>query len=120
MEGKESLGHRPERTRRSRPGVRQRVAGMARALVLIFLAFPLGAEAQTTCTTSSVAVTGAVTGTPDVAGLVADCTTLLGLKDTLRGTATLNWAENLTAKQVRSAKNWCHADLPEDLQYLIE
>ena len=25
-------------------------------------------------------------------GLVADCTTLLGLKDTLRGTAMLNWS----------------------------
>ena len=42
-----------------------------------------------------MAVTGAVTGTPDVAGLVEDCTTLLGLKDTLSGTATLNWAEGL-------------------------
>ena len=37
----------------------------------------------------------------------------------LRG-ADLDEAENLTAKQVRSAKNWRKADLPEDLQYLIE
>ena len=28
-------------------------------------------------------------------GLVADCETLLGLKDTLRGTAPLNWSANL-------------------------
>ena len=34
--------------------------------------------------------------------------------------ADLDEAENLTAKQVRSAKNWRHADLPEDLQYLTE
>ena len=34
--------------------------------------------------------------------------------------ADLDEAENLTAKQVRSAKNWPHAHLPEDLQYLIE
>ena len=42
----------------------------------------------------------------------------------LRGTdldeADLDEAENLTAKQVRSAKNWRHAHLPEDLQYLAE
>ena len=28
-------------------------------------------------------------------GLAEDCTTLLGLKDTLRGTASLNWADNM-------------------------
>ena len=32
-------------------------------------------------------------------GLVQACTTLLGLKDTLRGTADLNWAENLRMDQ---------------------
>ena len=34
--------------------------------------------------------------------------------------ADLHEAENLTAKQVRSAKNWHKAYLPEDLQYLTE
>ena len=34
--------------------------------------------------------------------------------------AALRAAENLTAKQVRSAKNWRDAILPEDLQYLTE
>ena len=67
-------------------------------LLLFVLAWPLGVGAQTTtCTTTSVAVTG-TTSTVDPLfqeNLVADCNTLLGLKDTLRGTATLNWAEDL-------------------------
>ena len=34
--------------------------------------------------------------------------------------ADLRGTKHLTAEQVRSAKNWRHADLPEDLQYLTE
>ena len=88
----------PERSRwqegqGNRPGEGPRGVGVASVLLLLVLALPLGAGAQTTCTADSVAVT--VPGTPDLAGLVADCTTLLGLKDTLRGTATLNWAEGI-------------------------
>ncbi len=64
-------------------------------LICLLWLLPAGVGAQTTCTETSVAVTGAVTGSPDLAGLVGDCTTLLGLKDTLRGTAILNWAEDL-------------------------
>ena len=54
------------------------------------LPFPSTALAQT-CTTSSTAVSGF---TGDKTDLAADCTTLLGLKDTLIGTATLSpdWA----------------------------
>ena len=32
----------------------------------------------------------------DLTGLVADCTTLLGLKDELRGTGTLDWSVDTT------------------------
>ena len=45
--------------------------------------------AQTTCSTTDTAVSWA-TGT--LTDLATDCTTLLGLKDTLRGSATLNWS----------------------------
>ena len=69
-----------------------RVLGAGAVLVLLSLVLPGVAGAQTTCTASSVAVAG-FTGTLD--DLVTECTTLLGLKDTLRGTATLNWAETL-------------------------
>ena len=90
--GQEGQGNRPGEGPHPGPRVRWRGAGLASTLLLLVLALPLGARAQTTpCTVDSEAVTGG----PNVTGLVADCTTLLGLKDTLRGTATLNWAENL-------------------------
>ena len=57
-------------------------------LLLLASAFAPRAQAQVpACTSSSAAVTG-YSG----AGIVADCNTLLGLKDDLRGTATLNWS----------------------------
>ena len=63
------------------------------ASVLLVLGWPVPGSAQTTtCTATSVAVTGF---TAPLDGLVTDCTTLLGLKDALRGTGTLNWAETL-------------------------
>ena len=37
----------------------------------------------------------AVPSPADHSGLVRDCTTLLAVKDTLRGTVTLNWSENI-------------------------
>ena len=82
-----------------RPGGQNLGAGpgrWARALlcasVLLLLGWPVPGSAQTTCTSTSTAVSG-FTGTLDA--LVTDCTTLLGLKDELRGTATLDWAETL-------------------------
>ena len=45
------------------------------------------ADTMPACTAESTAVS-AYTGT----GIVADCNTLLGLKDALRGTASLNWS----------------------------
>ena len=93
--GQEGQGNRPGEGPHPGPRVRWRGAGLASTLLLLVLALPLGARAQTPCTESSPAVIGAVTGGPNVTGLAADCATLLGLKDTLSGTATLNWAENL-------------------------
>ena len=66
-------------------------------LPLLGLTRPALAQ-QTACSETSTAITdvaAVMTGT-DVTGLVMDCTTLLGLKDTLRGTATLDpdWAES--------------------------
>ena len=58
--------------------------------------------AQTVCTTSSTAVSG-FTGSLD--GLVADCTTLLGLKDELRGTASPNWVVNWAENRRMSSWN---------------
>jgi len=60
--------------------------------VLLALALPRVAGAQTTCTETSPAVSG---HGADLAGLVADCTALLGAKNTLQGTASLNWAVDL-------------------------
>ena len=59
--------------------------------VLLLLGLPRPALAQTPCSTTSTAVSG-FTGT--LTDLATDCTTLLGLKDTLRGTGSLNWAES--------------------------
>ena len=69
-----------------RPGGPPRGAGPGRwagfllcaSVVLLVLGWPVPGTAQTTCTSTSVAVTGF---TGDLDGLVADCTTLLGLKD---------------------------------------
>ncbi len=71
------------------------------ALVL----FGEGARAQT-CTSSDVAITGS--GPTTVATLVADCTALLGMKDTLRGSVALNWATSL------AMSSWDGIDLSSD------
>ena len=61
--------------------------------VLVVLGWCGPAAAQTTCTASDPAVSG-FSGT--LTDLVTDCATLLGLKDTLRGTGSLNWAATVT------------------------
>ena len=65
--------------------------------VLVVLGWCGPAAAQTTCTASDPAMSG-FSGT--LTDLVTDCATLLGLKDTLRGTGTgagsLNWAASVT------------------------
>ena len=48
---------------------------------------PVAAQVSISCA-NSVAVPD-----PEPANLVADCETLLGLKDTLRGSASLNWSQ---------------------------
>ena len=55
--------------------------------LLLSTVFAPQAQAQTACTADSTAVS-AYSG----AGIVADCNTLLGLKDELRGTTALNWS----------------------------
>ena len=72
--------------------------GPAALLVgLLILGRPADAVAQT-CSATDAAVKD-IAGTKVVAGdhndIVDDCTTLLGLKDTLRGTVSLNWATTL-------------------------
>ena len=78
----------------------ERPTSFLRAFRLALLSLALGAvllwptptEAQTTCSTSDDAL-AAYTGT--LTDLVTDCTTLLGLMDTLSGMQTLNWATNV-------------------------
>ena len=69
------------------------MVGLIAALALS-LAAPHPAAAQTTCTETSVAITGIDPAhlTSPFADLVSDCTTLLGLKDELRGSVSLNWS----------------------------
>ena len=57
-------------------------------LGVLFLGSPPSVAAQT-CAENSTAVNNRG------AALAGDCTTLLGLKDTLRGTASLNWATSV-------------------------
>ena len=66
--------------------------------VLLLLGLARPALAQTTCTSSSPAVSG-FTGTLD--DLVMDCATLLGLKGTLEGDrgVVLDWAENISMSE---------------------
>ena len=66
-------------------------------LGVMLLGSPPSVAAQT-CTETDTAVSG-ISGTKVMSGshndIVDDCTTLLGLKDTLRGTASLNWTTTL-------------------------
>jgi len=67
------------------------------ALLGLGLAFGMATEAATqTCTTTDVAITGVTPAPSDPAALAGDCATLLDIMDTLRGTASLNWATTLS------------------------
>ncbi len=68
---------------------------MALSSLVLMVGLATGAAAQT-CATTDVAITGVTPAPSDPAALVGDCTTLLGLMDTLRGTASLNWATTLS------------------------
>ena len=78
--------------------VKQRAGRAVVVLLSLGLAFGVATEtaAQTTCATTDVAITGVTPAPSDAAALAGDCATLLGLMDTLRGTATLNWANSLS------------------------
>ena len=56
--------------------------------LLLIVGHPVPVAAQTTI---SCANTAAIPN-PESASLIRDCETLLGLKDTLRGSASLNWS----------------------------
>ena len=82
----------------TRGGGGLRWRGFVVALFGLGLAFGMATEAaaQTTCATTDVAITGVTPAPSDAEALAGDCTTLLGLMDTLRGTASLNWANSLS------------------------
>ena len=89
-----------DRARSRRPARPGRIAATVLVLGLLLLGAP-AAEAQTplSCDATDAAITGTVqalesggnTEVTDVTNLVADCTTLLRLKDELQGTVSLNW-----------------------------
>ena len=70
-----------------------RTAVLVLSGVLLALGWSAPAAAQTTCSATSPAVAGY---SGSVTGLVADCSTLLGLMDTLRGTGSLNWSADVS------------------------
>ena len=77
---------------------KQRVKGVLRLLTLsVMLVTSSVGHAQTALAqgTHGCATSGAVPDPANNPGLVWDCETLLGLKDTLRGTTPLNWSANL-------------------------
>ena len=76
-------------------GLRRRGVVMALSSLVLMSGLATGAAAQT-CSTTDDAITGVTPAPSDPAALAGDCTTLLGLMDTLRGTASLNWANNLS------------------------
>ncbi len=89
----------PPRQRRAKGLNRTRQVGRAipslAALTAAVILFTAGTPAQgQTCSSTDTAVT-AVNPT-DADALAGDCTALLGVKDTLRGTGTLNWANTLS------------------------
>ena len=63
--------------------------------LLLVVGMPVPVAAQTTI---SCANTAAIPN-PESATLIADCETLLGLKDTLRGSASLNWSTSRLISQ---------------------
>ena len=72
---------------------------------LVLMSGQATVAAAQTCSTTDDAITGVTPAPTDPAALAADCTTLLGLMDTLRGTASLNWAKS------RSMKSWQGIDV---------
>ena len=69
---------------------------MALSSPALLLGLATEAGAQTSCAVTDVAITGVTPAPSDPAALSDDCTTLLGLMDTLRGTASLNWSNTLS------------------------
>ena len=68
-------------------GILSALLWMVVALAGLFLVVGAPVAAQSTICSNSIAVPD-----PEDPGLVADCAVLLGAKDTLAGSASLNWS----------------------------
>ena len=84
-------------------------------LLVLGLAAPAAAQTPPSCTETDDAITrtvqalesGGTTEVTDVTNLVADCTTLLRLKDELSGTGSLNWDTTIPMWfNVTSVESW--------------
>ena len=69
------------------------------AILLLTFAGSISPGAVSAQQTSACATGGAVPDPDDNTGLVSDCATLLAARDTLSGTATLNWATDTSITQ---------------------
>ena len=69
------------------------------ALTLLAAALLVADPAFAQSDTASCATGGAVAGSADNPGLVADCDTLLAARDTLAGSASLNWSASTPIDQ---------------------
>ena len=69
------------------------------AILLLTFAGSISPGAVSAQQTSACATGGAVPDPGDNPGLVSDCATLLAARDTLSGTATLNWATDTSITQ---------------------
>ena len=81
-------------SRKRRVAVSAAILLLCAALSLLGGPKPAGAAAPLQAAPPSCTGTAAIPD-PEPAGLVADCETLLGLKDELAGDATLNWSTSL-------------------------
>ena len=71
-----------------------RLTTLGLAILLLTFAGSISPGAVSAQQASACATGGAVPDPADNPGLVSDCATLLSARDTLAGTATLNWTED--------------------------
>ena len=76
-----------------------RLTTLGIAILLLTFAGSIAPSVVTAQQTSACATGGAVPDPDDNPGLVSDCETLLAARDTLAGTATLNWATDTPMSQ---------------------
>ena len=71
------------------------IGALALLAAILVVADPASAQSDA----SSCSTAGAVSDAADNPGLVSDCDTLLAARDTLAGTATLNWSASTPIDQ---------------------